>query len=369
MVSIEQAVAAPLCSSRLAAAGARVIKVERAEGDFARSYDSVVNGESAYFVWLNHGKESLVLDLKNTSDHDLLLNVASQADVFLQNLAPGAADRLGFGSELLAAHFPRLITCDISGYGKSGPYHDMKAYDLLVQCETGLAAVTGGPSEPGRVGVSISDIACGICAYSRILEALLEREKTGRGSCVQVSLFDSLAEWMNVPYLHYVYGGKAPKRVGINHPSIMPYGAYRTRDGGTVVIGIQNDREFVRFCDIVCGLPELSTDKRFASNPDRVENREPLDEIIGHALEQLTKQELIDRLGHASIAFGSLNSVEQFSQHPQLSLFTVDSPAGSVELIAPSGHKVSTRRSRVPKLGEHSAAIRAEFGQDRHEQD
>lgn len=365
MVSIEQAVAAPLCSSKLVAAGARVIKVERAEGDFARGYDSVVNGESAYFVWLNHGKESLVLDLKNTGDLDLLLTIVSQADVFIQNLAPGAADRLGLSSKSLATRFPRLVTCDISGYGESGPYRDMKAYDLLVQCETGLAAVTGSPAEPGRVGVSISDIACGISAYSRILEALFERGKTGKGSRVHVSLFDSLADWMNVPYLHHLYGGKAPRRVGINHPSIMPYGAYRTRDGETVVIGIQNDREFVRFCDTVCGLPELSSDERFAHNPGRVENRQQLDAVIGRALEQLTKQELIDRLGSASIAFGSLNSVGTFSQHPQLSFLTVDTTAGAVDLIAPAGHKDSKDRSRVPALGEHSDSIRVEFGQDR----
>ncbi len=361
VVSIEQAVAAPLCSSRLAAAGARVIKIERSEGDFARGYDSVVNGQSAYFVWLNHGKESLVLDLKDASDCDFLLNVISQADVFIQNLGPGAAARLGLGSSTLLARFPRLVTCDISGYGDTGPYRDMKAYDLLMQCETGLTAITGSPSEPGRVGVSIADIACGVSAYSRILEALIERGVTGKGSCVMVSLFDSLADWMNVPYLHYVYGGQAPARMGINHPTIAPYGAYRTGDGGTVVIGIQNDREFVRFCDIVCGLPKLGSDERFAHNSGRVENRALLDAEIGQALDKMSKQELLDRLKQASIAFGSLNSVEEFSQHPALSVMTVDTSRGAVELIAPPGHEDNRIRRRVPDLGEHSEAIRAEF--------
>jgi len=361
-VSVEQAVAAPLCTSKLAAAGARVIKVERREGDFARSYDSVVNGQSAYFVWLNHGKESLVLNLKDADDRDLLLSIISEADVFIQNLAPGAVERLGLGSVSLSAHFPRLVTCDISGYGESGPYRDMKAYDLLIQCETGLAAVTGSPAEPGRVGVSICDIACGLSAYSRILEALIERDKTGKGSRVQVSLFDSLADWMNVPYLHQVYGGQAPQRVGINHPSIAPYGAYQTGDGGTVVIGIQNDREFGRFCDIVCGKPELATDERFAHNPGRVENRQQLDAEISSILQEMTRQDFTDRLGQASIAFGSLNSVEEFSQHPQLDFLTVETEAGAVNLIAPPGHSGSTEPARVPTLGEHSDSIRREFG-------
>jgi len=361
VVSIEQAVAAPLCTSKLAAAGARVIKVEREEGDFARAYDSVVNGESAYFVWLNHGKESLVLDLKDGGDRDLLISIISRADVFIQNLAPGACERLGLGSESMLARFPRLVTCDISGYGESGPYRDMKAYDLLIQCETGLAAITGSPAEPGRVGMSICDIACGLSAYSRILEALIERERTGKGSRIQVSLFGSLADWMNVPYLHQVYGGQAPQRVGINHPSIAPYGAYKTGDGGTLVIGIQNDREFARFCDIVCVKPELASDVRFVHNTGRVENRQQLDAEIGAILKQLTKHELTKRLGRASIAFGALNSVEAFSQHPQLDFLTVETEAGPVELIAPPGHTGSTTRSRVPALGEHSHSIRAEF--------
>ena len=361
VVAIEQAVAAPLCTSKLAGAGARVIKVERREGDFARAYDSVVNGESAYFVWLNHGKESLVLDLKDGGDRDLLLNIIGKADVFIQNLSPGASGRLGLGSKSLNDRFPRLVTCDISGYGESGPYRDMKAYDLLIQCETGLAAITGSPAEPGRVGVSICDIACGLSAYARILEALIERQQTGKGSQIRVSLFDSMADWMNVPYLHQVYGGKAPPRMGINHPSIAPYGAYHTGDGGRVVIGIQNDREFARFCDKVCGKPELASDERFVHNPGRVENRQQLDAEIGSILIQQTKQELMDRLERASIAFGSLNSVEEFSQHPQLDFLSVETQAGSVNLIAPAGHTNKAQGGRVPTLGEHSESIRAEF--------
>ena len=361
VVSIEQAVAAPLCTSKLAAAGARVIKVERSEGDFARAYDTVVKGESAYFVWLNHGKESLVLDLKDKSDRDFLIDIISESDVFIQNLAPGAAERLGLGSEVLRTRFPRLVSCDISGYGESGPYRDMKAYDLLIQCETGLAAITGSPAEPGRVGVSICDIACGLSAYSRILEALIERQKTGVGKRIQLSLFDSLADWMNVPYLHQVYGGQAPQRVGIKHPSIAPYGAYQTGDGGTIVIGIQNDREFGRFCDIVCCKPELATDARFANNPNRVKNRQAMDTEIGNIFKELGKQELTDRLAQASIAYGSLNSVEEFSRHPQLDFITVETDAGQIDLIAPPGHVDGGESSHVPRLGEHSASIRKEF--------
>ncbi len=360
-MSVEQAVAAPLCTSKLAAAGARVIKVERPEGDFARSYDSVVNGESAYFVWLNHGKESLVLDLKAEDDRDLLLNIIGQADVFIQNLAPGAAERLGLGSESLMTRFPRLVCCDISGYGESGPYREMKAYDLLIQCETGLAAITGSPSEPGRVGVSICDIACGMSAFSSILEAIIEREQSGRGSLVRISLFDSLADWMNVPYLHQVCGGEAPQRVGIKHPSIAPYGVFQVSDGGSVVIGIQNDREFARFCKTVCDMPDLVSDDRFSSNPKRVKNRQQLDILINGVLSKLTRQELMERLREGSIAFGSMNSIEDFSRHPQLKFLTVETDAGPVELIAPPGHSISAKCNRVPVLGEHSESIRLEF--------
>jgi itaconate CoA-transferase len=248
VIALEQAVAAPYCSSRLADAGARVIKVERAEGDFARSYDQVAGGESAYFVWLNRGKESITLNIKDPRDAQLLQHMLGDADVFIQNLAPGAAARSGFDSAALRRSNPKLITVDISGYGESGPYRDMKAYDLLVQCETGLASITGAPEQPGRVGVSVCDIACGMYAHAGILEALIERHKTGLGKGLAVSLFDALAEWMTVPLLHQESSGKAPERVGLHHPSIAPYGAYVCGDGQQVVISIQNNREWRNFC-------------------------------------------------------------------------------------------------------------------------
>ncbi|MDP6787060.1 MAG: CoA transferase, partial [Rhodospirillales bacterium] len=247
VIAVEQAVAAPYCSSRLADAGARVIKVERPEGDFARGYDRVVHGESAYFVWLNRGKESIALDLKDAADRALLARMVGRADVFIQNLAPGAAGRLGFASDALRARHPALVTCDISGYGEEGPYAEMKAYDLLVQAESGLASVTGRPEGPGRVGVSVSDVGAGMYAQAAILEALIERGRTGSGKGIQVSLFDAMADWMTVPLLHQVYGGKAPARVGLAHPSIAPYGVYAAADG-EVVIAIQNQREWRNFC-------------------------------------------------------------------------------------------------------------------------
>ncbi|HEY9147974.1 MAG TPA: CaiB/BaiF CoA-transferase family protein, partial [Gammaproteobacteria bacterium] len=255
VIALEQAVAAPYCSSRLADAGARVIKIERSEGDFAREYDHVAGGESAYFTWLNRGKESICLDIKSPGDADLLQRMLGDADVFIQNLAPGAAARAGFDSAALRASHPRLITVDISGYGESGPYREMKAYDLLVQCETGLASITGAPERPGRVGVSVCDIACGMYAHAGVLEALLERQRTGRGKGLAVSLFDAMADWMTVPLLHQDYTGEAPQRVGLNHPSIAPYGAYACEGGDQVVISIQNNREWRNFCEQVLGRP------------------------------------------------------------------------------------------------------------------
>jgi crotonobetainyl-CoA:carnitine CoA-transferase CaiB-like acyl-CoA transferase len=321
----------------------------------------VVNGDSAYFVWLNHGKESLVLDLKSTADLELIWSILAHADVFIQNLAPGATERLGLGSAELCGRFRRLIACDISGYGRGGTFQDMKAYDLLIQCEAGLAAITGSPAEPGRVGVSIADIACGVTAYSRILEALIEREATRVGAHIEVSLFDALSDWMNVPYLHQTYGGRAPARVGISHPSIAPYGAYLAGDGTTVVFGIQNNREFARFCAIVCEQPGLSSDSRFADNSARVENRKHLDLEISKVFKDLSQAEITKRLKTAAIAFGSLNSVEEFSRHPELKFLRVETDHGQIDLIAPAGHETTLQTRRVPGLGEHSALIRAEF--------
>ena len=269
VVALEQAVAAPYVSSRLADAGARVLKIERPEGDFARGYDRVAKGESAYFVWLNRGKESICLDIKNPDDAAVLMRMLAQADVFIQNLAPGAAARAGFGSEALRERHPRLITVDISGYGDDGPYRDRKAYDLLLQCETGLVSITGAPAEPGRVGVSICDIACGMYAHTAVLESLLQRERSGRGEGISVSLFDALADWMSVPLLHQQYGGAAPPRVGLNHPSIAPYGAYQCAADEMIVIAIQNEREWQRFCKQVLEQEWLGSDVRFADNTAR----------------------------------------------------------------------------------------------------
>jgi itaconate CoA-transferase len=369
VVSLEQAVAAPMCTMRLADAGARVIKVERAEGDFAREYDHAVNGESAYFVWLNRGKESIVLDFKNTEDAALLHRMVSRADVFVQNLAAGAAERAGFGSQMLRERYPRLVTCDISGYGDDGLYRDMKAYDLLVQCETGLASITGSPEQPGRVGVSIADIACGTNAHAGILQALYDRERSGRGKGIAVSLFDSLAEWMAVPLLQYEYGGRAPQRVGLHHPSIAPYGAYRCADG-EVVFAIQSDREWRAFCEGVLLQPSLVADKRFAQNVDRVANRPAIDSAIGGVLGSLTREETVQRLRNSRVAFGSVNRVEDLSTHAALRRMSVDTPAGPVSQIAPAV-RATDKNVRVaadgrsvpvvPALNQHGDALRKEF--------
>lgn len=367
VVSLEQAVAAPYCSSRLADAGARVIKIERGEGDFARHYDQVANGESAYFVWINRGKESVVLDIKEPGDAALLRRMIDAADVFIQNLAPGAAARAGFDSAALRAANPRLVTVDISGYGEDGPYRDMKAYDLLVQSETGLAAITGAPEQPGRVGVSVCDIACGMYAHSAVLEALLERGITGEGKGLQVSLFDSLADWMTVPLLHQQYGGAAPQRVGLNHPSIAPYGAYACKGGNLVVISIQNEREWRSLCENVLQLPALAVDARFASNVLRVEHRATLDTEINGVFGTLSRAELCDRLKAARIAFGAVNSVADLVQHPQLRRAEVVTPSGPIQLVSPPAIRMgeAAHLRPVPALGEHTESVRAEFGSTR----
>lgn len=365
VAALEQAVAAPYCSAKLAEAGARVIKIERAEGDFARRYDKYVKGLSTYFVWLNRGKESLVLDVKDKEDAALLHRILGKADVFIQNLAPGAAARAGFGSDALRAQHPRLITCDISGYGEEGPYRDMKAYDLLLQAESGLSSVTGSPDSPGRVGVSICDISTGLMAYSAILEALTERARTGRGNGVAVSLFDVMADFMSVPLLQYLYSGNAPERVGMNHPSIAPYGAYPTK-GEPVVIAIQNEREWRAFCEGVLERPELADHELFSDIPRRVANRIKLDQKIAAVFTAMERETLIKRLKERGIAFGSLNSVAAASHHPQLRRTTVSSPSGTVDLIAPPVRWSKTKAAslgKVPRVGEHSEKIRREFGE------
>ena len=363
VVSLEQAVAAPFCSGRLADAGARVIKIERHEGDFARGYDQVVQGDSAYFVWLNRGKESIALDIKAEEDKAILGNMIASADVFIQNLAPGAAARAGFGSEELRARHPRLITCDISGYGESGPFAKMKAYDLLVQAESGLAAITGGPESPSRVGVSVCDVGTGMYAQAAILEALVERQRTGKGKGIAVSLFDAMADWMTVPLLHQDYGGKAPERVGLAHPSIAPYGIYAAGDGGQVVISIQNEREWRKFCAEVLELPDLATDPSFDCNTHRVANRPALDEAILARFRPLTRDQLVARLRAAGIAFGSLNSVADLSAHPQLRRVTVSAPGGDVSLVAPPSRSGGEGLSlgAVPEVDAQGRALRGEF--------
>lgn len=362
VVSLEQAVAAPYCSSRLADAGARVIKIERPEGDFARDYDRVVHGESAYFVWLNRGKESIALDLKNKDDNLVLSRLISRADVFIQNLAPGAAARLGFGSHDIRENNHEIITCDISGYGEEGPYAEMRAYDLLVQAESGLASVTGRPEGPGRVGVSVCDIGAGMYAYMAVLEALLERQRTGNGKGIAVSLFDTIADWMTVPLLHQVYGGQAPPRLGLNHPSIAPYGAYETADG-SIVIAVQNDREWSRFCNVVMQQPSMIGDAKFRDIPSRAENRSAVDAAINSVFKTLRRSEIIDRLRTAQIAYGSLNSVADLANHPQLRLTEVQSTTGPVNLVSPPGRLSdwSDQFSDIPTIDQHGSRIREEF--------
>lgn len=363
VVSLEQAVAAPYCTQRLVDAGARVIKVERAEGDLARGYDEVVHGESAYFVWLNHGKESIVIDIKNPADKGLLASILAKADVFVQNLAPGAAARAGFGSEELRVRHPRLITCDISGYGESGPCRDMKAYDLLIQCETGLASITGSPEAPGRVGVSVADIACGMNAYTGILQALYDRRESGTGKSIAISLFDSLAEWMAVPLLHHDYGDAAPVRVGLRHPSIAPYGAFSCRDERRIVIAIQNEREWRRLCDEVLEAPEIGRDPDYARNSLRVLNRNALDARIASIFAQFDFDDLIARLRSAAIAYGSVNDVGQLSTHAQLRRITVGTPTGPADIPGSpvAGFRQAQGYGDVPALDSHGASIRKEF--------
>ncbi len=363
VVTVEQAVAAPYASGRLADAGARVVKVERPEGDFARRYDALVNGGSAYFVWLNRGKESIRLDLKDEGDRALLGRMVEKADVFIQNLAPGAAGRLGFGADALRERFPRLITCSISGYGEDGPYRDQKAYDLLIQAESGLCAINGTAEGPARVGVSVCDIASGMTAHQAILQALFARERSGQGRSIEVSLFHAMADWMNVPYLQYRYGGKPPKRQGLKHPTVAPYGAYVCSDGKQLLISIQNEREWRWLCDGVLDQPDLADDPRFHSNIARVENREALDQLIGEIFARRDREANIERLAIARVAYGRLSDLEDLSGHPQARFIRVETENGPVELLSPGA--VVTGRDEgygtVPTLGEHDRSLRQEF--------
>lgn len=363
VVSVEQAVAAPYASSRLADAGARVIKVERPEGDFARDYDKLVHGESAYFVWLNRGKESICLDLKKRKDAALLSEMIAQADVFIQNLAPSVIDKLGFAPDVLRAENKRLITCSISGYGDEGPYRDLKAYDLLVQAESGLSSITGNEHGAARVGVSVCDIAAGMTAFQGILQSLFARERTGQGRHVAVSLYHALSDWMNVPYLQFAYGGKIPERAGLNHPTIAPYGVYECHDGKAVLISIQNEREWVSLCSDVIDDASVATDPRFISNSQRVANRTALDAIVGKSFSLEPRDMIVAKLERARVAYGRVSSLEDVAAHPQNRYIEVDSPTGPIRCLAPGVifDRVAPVFGPVPALGEHSDKLREEF--------
>jgi itaconate CoA-transferase len=371
VVSLEQAVAAPFATRQLADLGARVIKVERpGTGDFARSYDAKVKGLSSHFVWLNRSKESLTLDLKQDGSREVLRRLLERADVFVQNLAPTAAGRLGFGTEALREQHPRLVVCDVSGYGSSGPYRDKKAYDLLVQCEAGLVSITGTPEGPSKVGIAVADIAAGMYAYSGILAALLRRERTGEGAALEVSLFEALGEWMNFPAYYAMYGGREPPRSGARHASIAPYGPFECGDGKQIFFGIQNEREWERFCEVVLGRAEMANDELFDDNPRRVENREALEEEISAILGGLSSQEIIGRFEKAGIANARMRTVQEFIEHPQLKARDrwrqVGSPAGSLRALLPPVTMAGTEPiiGPIPKVGEHTGEILAELGYD-----
>jgi itaconate CoA-transferase len=363
VVSLDQAVAAPMTARRLADAGARVIKIERPEGDFARYYDDVVLGQCTHYVWLNRGKESVVADLTKPADRRLFEAMLAKADVFLQNLKPGALAKLGYPVEGLRAKHPKLICCSISGYGDEGPYRDRKAYDLLIQAESGISSITGGPEAPARVGVSLVDIGTGLHAYEAILEALIRRGRTGEGADIRVAMFDAMMEWMAVPLLFGEHG-EPPTRMGLTHFSVAPYGVFQTRDGHPILISIQNDREWVVLCKQVLDRPELATDPRFATNPARVANRAETDAVVARCFDAADVLALSQRLDEAQIAFARVNDVLSILRHPHLRRVTVDSPNGPIALPAPPARlmdEVEPTFGPLPALGEHTESVRREF--------
>jgi itaconate CoA-transferase len=371
VVSLEQAVAAPFATRQLADLGVRVIKIERpGVGDFARGYDATVNGMSSHFVWLNRSKQSLSLNLKENGAKDVLNRLLARADVFVHNLAPGATERLGFGAERLREEHPRLIDCGISGYGSTGPYRDKKAYDLLVQCETGLVSTTGTPETPSKVGISAADIAAGMYAYTGILTALYMRERTGEGAAFEVSLLEALGEWMGFPAYFTAYGGSQPPRTGASHAAIAPYGPFEAGDGRVVFLGLQNEREWLRFCEAVLERPELATDPRFDTNSQRVENGEELDEAIEEAFKDLSSEEVISRLDGARIANARMRTVQEFLDHPQLEARDrwreVGSPVGPIRALVPpvTMQGVESVMEPIPEVGEHTDAILEELDLD-----
>ncbi|QQK76463.1 CoA transferase [Salicibibacter cibarius] len=369
VLSVEQAVAVPFATRQLADLGARVIKVERPHtGDFARDYDNTVHGMSSHFVWLNRSKESMTLDLKSEKTKPVFERLLAEADVFIQNLAPGAMERLGYGTEVLRERYPALITCNLTGYGDTGPYKDKKAYDLLVQCEAGLVSITGSEDVPSKAGISIADIAAGMYMYSGILTALLVRSRTGEGQTVNVSMLEALGEWMGYPTYYAAYGGEEPQRKGASHSTIFPYGPFRCGDGKTVFVGLQNEREWLSFCENVLQKPETAEDERFVSNAKRSEHRQALKELIEGIFSKLNRNTIIDRLETANIANARLNSMKEFFDHPQLQARerwqAIDTPQGSIQALIPpaSISGVEPVMGDVPALGEHTNSILEEFG-------
>ena len=369
VVALEQVIAGPFATRQLAELGARVIKIERpGGGDPARAYDRTVKGLSSHFVWVNRSKESLALDVKHPAAKGILQKLLAKADVFLQNLAPGAVERLGLGSAELRGRHPRLIWCGISGYGPAGPYAEKKAYDLLVQCEAGLLSVTGTPAAPAKAGIPAADIAAGMYAFSSILAALLRRERSGEGATIDVTMLEALGEWMGFPAYFTAYGGSAPPRSGAHHATIVPYGPFHAGDGGTVFLSVQNEREFAAFCDRVLGNAALKDDARFSSGPERHRNREAMHGEIERVFSALSSDEVVARLDAADIANARLNDMAQFWQHPQLKArerwSSVGSPAGEIDALKPPFNLdgMKPRMDAVPGLGQHSRAVLAELG-------
>jgi len=360
VIAVEQAVAAPFCSSRLADAGAHVIKVERPEGDFARDYDVAAKGLSSYFVWLNRGKDSVVIDLATSEGRASLEELIAGADVLLQNLKPGAMDKLGFSLERLKKDYPALICCTISGYGDEGPYAHRKAYDLLIQADSGLASITGGPEGPSRVGISIVDIATGATAHASILEALFARTRTGKGADIRISMFDVMADWLTVPLLNSE-AGNPPRRMGLAHTSIAPYGVFRSRDGKDILISIQSEREWKKLCAEVLGQPDLPNDPRLANAIERVRNRELTDKLVADTFSTLTRDALLKRLADADIAFAEVNTMADLTVHPHLRRIEIATPNGVVAHPAPAAIFVDEPRryGAVPAIGEHTGLPKA----------
>jgi itaconate CoA-transferase len=353
VIAVEQAVAAPYCSSRLADAGAHVVKIERPEGDFARGYDAAAKGQSSYFVWLNRGKESAVVDLATKEGRAELETLIASADVLLQNLKPGSMDKLGFTRERLRSDYPKLIICTISGYGDDGPYAHRKAYDLLIQAESGLASITGGPESASRVGMSIVDVATGATAHAAILEALIARGRTGQGADIRISMFDVMADWLTVPLLN-AEAGNPPKRLGLAHPSIAPYGVFTSKDGKDILISIQSEREWKKLCAEVLRQPDLAADPRLCNMVERVKNRAVTDKVVADIFATLTRDDLLEHLASADIAFAEVNTMQDLSHHPHLRRIEVDTPNGKVAYPAPAAIVVGEPRpyGAVPGIGD-----------------